>query len=92
MPGDGSVVLRLCAGDRVSLVNDEGGQPCELIAFAPNGKPDVGLIGMSGDGTGSGLKQIIRREGTDCLTARRLAREAIDLSLCTSTIVFSKDS
>ena len=35
VPGGGSLVVRLMAGDRVRVTDREGRQPCELAAFTP---------------------------------------------------------
>ena len=32
VPGGGAVLLKVMAGDQFVLLNDEGGQPCEVVA------------------------------------------------------------
>ncbi|NJS38031.1 MAG: hypothetical protein HC783_02455, partial [Rhodobacteraceae bacterium] len=38
IPGGGALLLQIAAGDRLMLVNDEGGQPCEVIAATKDGQ------------------------------------------------------
>ena len=38
VPGGGAVAFRVAAGDRVRVIDVEGGQPCELVEFGSNKK------------------------------------------------------
>ena len=42
--GGGATVLALDAGDELEIVDPEGCQPCELVAFTANGQSDPGLL------------------------------------------------
>ncbi len=42
--GGGATVLALAAGDELEIVDPEGCQPCELVAFDAGGKSDPGLL------------------------------------------------
>jgi aminomethyltransferase len=65
VPGAGAVLLQLTTGDRLVLVNDEGGQPVEVVAARPGGTVDAGLLGQSGGSSVEGLKALLARvEGT----------------------------
>ena len=51
--GGGATVLALEAGDELEIVDPEGRQVCELIAFDTGGRSDPGLLGPAGtDGNG----------------------------------------
>ena len=50
--GGGATVLALDAGDELEIVDPEGRQPCELVAFDTAGRSDPGLLGPS-DASGS---------------------------------------
>ena len=42
--GGGATVLALDAGDELEIVDPEGCQPCELVAFTANGQSDPSLL------------------------------------------------
>ena len=42
--GGGATVLALAAGDELEIVDPEGCQPCELVAFDADGQSDPGLL------------------------------------------------
>ena len=88
--GGGATVLALDAGDELEVVDPEGCQRCELVAFDAGGRSEVGLIGLDGaDGNGSNLKSTGKPAALDILSAelrdaRRvragLERASIDLT------------
>ena len=43
--GGGATVLALDAGDELEVVDPEGSQPCELVAFDAGGRSDPSLLG-----------------------------------------------
>ena len=54
--GGGATVLALDAGDELEIVDPEGRQRCELVAFNATGRSDPSLLGpatASGNGNGS---------------------------------------
>jgi aminomethyltransferase len=46
-------------GDRLTLVNDEGGQPAEIIAATRDGRLDTAIIGQAPNSTAEGLKAML---------------------------------
>jgi aminomethyltransferase len=48
VPGGGAIGLRLRPGDRFQLIDVEGRQPCELVAYSPDGSD--GLAGLYTEG------------------------------------------
>ena len=53
--GGGATVIALNAGDELEVVDPEGRQRCELVAFDADGRSDPGLLGAAqaaGDGNG----------------------------------------
>ena len=68
IPGGGAALLQLHAGDRLSVVNDEGGQPAELIAAAKDGRIDAALLGQAANSSAEGLKAMLA--GGDSSLAR----------------------
>ena len=65
VPGGGAAVLTLAGGDRITLVDVEGGQPCELAAFSPEGRPDAEALGIRADSRLTGLSAALTRESED---------------------------
>ncbi|MGQ3674596.1 DUF1989 domain-containing protein [Xanthobacter sp. TB0139] len=55
VPAAGAIMVQLHAGDRITLINDEGGQRCEVLAARPDGQVDVGLLGLEAGGPAEGL-------------------------------------
>ncbi len=79
--GGGSVVVDIEAGDRLELVDREGGQPCEIIAFGRDGKSDASILDTKPDGEAAGLKAILSSGDESAVRVRRsLDRRNIDLS------------
>jgi aminomethyltransferase len=73
--GGRTVVVDLAPGDRITLTDVEGGQPCELIAAGADGRIDLGVIGASGRGDVSTPWCAVRATSVQ----DRLARLGIDL-------------
>lgn len=62
VPGGGSRVLDLAAGDEFSILNTEGLQVVELVFFTPQGDSDPTLIGASNAGAPLGIQQVLSAE------------------------------
>jgi aminomethyltransferase len=93
VPGSGSVVVAVMAGDALRLTDVEGGQGCEVLFCGPDGAFDAAALGTRPDGTGEGLKAIMARSGEG--TARTLGaqrRRGIDLARARSTGLFGAES
>jgi aminomethyltransferase len=69
--GGGCLVVALRAGDRISVTDIEGRQPCELVAFDAQGRVDVGVLGAQAGIEPSGSRAILDNagEGADALRA-----------------------
>ena len=88
--GGGATVLALDAGDELEVVDPEGRQRCELVAFDADGRSDPGLLRPAGaDGNGKFLGSTDEPAAVDILSAelqdaRRvragLERAGIDLT------------
>ena len=59
VPGAGSVVVEVRAGDQLRLTDVEGGQACEVLFCGADGKFDASALGANADGAGEGLKAIL---------------------------------
>jgi aminomethyltransferase len=81
VPGAGAVLLQVMAGDRLELVNDEGGQPVEVIAALADGRIDPGLLGQMGGSSVEGLKALLASGEPSLARLRKgLVQRGIDLS------------
>ncbi len=89
VPGAGAYLLPVRAGDRVTLVNLEGGQPVEIIAADTRGTVDAGILGATANGTAEGLKALLV-SGFSGMGGLRLGIEKrkIDLGRATSINLF----
>jgi aminomethyltransferase len=93
VPGGGAVLLRLAAGDRLVLVNDEGGQPVELVAAARDGRIDAGLLGQAANATAEGLKAMLASGEPGLLRLRRgLSARNIDLGQAAALRLFGAET
>ena len=59
VPGGGAAVIAIAAGDRITVIDVEGRQPCEVLAADASGRVDPGLIGGKVCGIADGLRAIL---------------------------------
>jgi aminomethyltransferase len=74
VPGGAALLLAVQAGDLVQVVNDEGAQPCDLVAAGLDGVIDAGVMGRTANNSGEGVRAL----ATGPLR-QALARRQIDL-------------
>ena len=91
--GAGSVIVEVEAGDRVTLIDKEGLQPCELAGFDPSGRASGALFDHPNGSQCMGLQAILARDEESAIRARRsLQRRKIDLSKLTGITLFGGQS
>jgi aminomethyltransferase len=81
VPATGSATFEVHCGDQLTIIDPEGGQPCELIAFDSDGKPNPEGLSDRASVTASGFHQMISSgaSGSErCLSG--LAKRNIDVS------------
>ena len=83
VPGRSARAIRIGGGDVVRLVNPEGGQACEIVCLADDGRFAGGLLGAQARGTAAGLARLI---------ADGAARVDRDLSGAASLDLFGPES
>jgi len=92
VPGGGSAVISLEPGDRLTLIDPEGRQPGEIVAFDAAGRPAPGGLAASDDGPAQGLLQALAEDETSAQGVRfALARRGIDLGRARAHRIFSAD-
>ena len=58
----GSVSLPIYAGDKVKVINTEGGQRAELMAAGDDGKTDAGILGEKANAPADGIRATLDRD------------------------------
>ena len=59
VPGRRARAIRIAGGDVIRLVDREGGQPCELVCVADDGRFAAGLLGAQARGNAAGLARLV---------------------------------
>lgn len=96
VPGGGAALVRIAAGDRLTLINDEGGQAAELVAATRDGRIDAAILGQPANSVADGLKAMLALgdaagEGLSRLR-RGLAQRHIDLARAGALRLFGPDA
>ena len=94
--GCGALLIRIGAGDRITIINTEGGQRAELVAADAKGQIDCGILGGASNSDAAGLKALLAdgpRAGSG-LGGLRLGieRRGIDLSKAAAIALFGETS
>jgi aminomethyltransferase len=96
VPGGGALMLRLGAGDRLTVVNDEGGQIAELVATTADGRIDAAILGQASNSGAEGLKAMLAlgdAAGPGLAALRRgIATKGIDLARAGALRLFAPDT
>jgi aminomethyltransferase len=93
VPPIGSRLINLEAGDEVTLLDKDGLQPCEFVAWSADGRIDSGLLGAQATGPASGLCAILGMPEHSAIRSREaLSRAGIDLGHAQATRVFDEGS
>lgn len=92
VPGGGSRAVSLRAGDEIRLIDREGGQAAEIVAFRPDGRADVGLIGAVAAGVPAGLRATLLASRSGAAVRRRLDATGFDLGAAGAARAFGPGS
>jgi aminomethyltransferase len=93
IPGGGALLVDLDQGDKITVLNPEGGQEAELLAATARGQIDGAVIGVRMDQTGQGLRALIQAGGPGMARLHQgLARRGIDLTTARSLRLFGPDT
>lgn len=91
--GGGSLVVRVEAGDRVTVTDTEGGQACELSFLDEGGRFLAAGLGIPFTGPADGLKASLAAAGDGAARTRAaLARRGADLAAAGAARIFGPDS
>ena len=86
--GGGLSVVEILPEDKLEIVNDEGKQTCEVIAFNSKGKCDLSILNLKENADASFSKKTISQ---DEKISKLFKRKNIDLNKAKSSIIFDKD-
>lgn len=91
--GCGAVLIPIEEGDHITLINDEGGQLCEVVAVDQKGLIDTSIIDAKPNSNADGLKALLSGDDSS-LRGLRLGIEArkIDLAKAAAVGVFGESS
>ena len=91
--GGGVAVIAVAAGDRVEVVNTEGGQRAELAGFTPEGRADPGLLDTAPDAPAAGLRALLAADEPSLRDVRRrLAAQGVELADAAAVTLFGAAS
>ncbi len=91
--GGGATVIELHPGDTLKVIDPEGRQRCEVVAFRSGGKADAGVLGAKNTAPASGIQAVLAAESEDAVRVRSgLARRGLDLSDTKAITPFSEDT
>ncbi|MGR3376212.1 DUF1989 domain-containing protein [Salipiger abyssi] len=90
VPGGGSRAVEIFAGDEITLVDREGGQLAELVAFTPAGVGDPGLIGATQTVAPDGLRAALSTSPSGRGVAKALAQAGFDLGRARGVRLFGE--
>jgi aminomethyltransferase len=93
VPAAGSLIARVWTGDRVTLIDTEGGQLAEIAFCNQSGKFDLSGIGAKADSEGANLKAMLALDTQSATrTKAALKRYGVDLAHAKTVRLFGSDS
>ncbi len=94
--GGGAILIDLEAGDRVTVINSQGGQVAELVAADAQGWIDAAILGVTADGGAEGLRALLAEVPSSGSGLGRLRigleRRGIDLARAGAVSLFGSGS
>lgn len=87
--GGGCLTLSLASGDRITIIDAEGGQRCEIIGFAPDGRVDHAALGAAQLTPADGLAAMLaRHEPTAAPVAGLLEGAQVSVDAAEALVLF----
>ncbi|MFW2589541.1 DUF1989 domain-containing protein [Sagittula sp. SSi028] len=91
--GGGAVLLEVRAGDRIAFINTEGGQLCECLGAATDGRATDQLLPNAPGSDGAGLRATLASGASGMARLRAgLARRGVSLEHARTIGLFGADS
>ncbi len=93
IPGGGTRVLSISAGDEISLLDPQGLQTGELVFFTPDGKSDVSVLGASNPSKPVGtISALSANDASAIKVSNALKQSGFDLGKAQALNVFEDGS
>jgi aminomethyltransferase len=93
VPAGGSVSMPVYTGDKIRIVNTEGGQRAELMTADDDGKIDIGMLGQKPNSSGDGIRGTLGRDDETARNVRaKLERRGLDLAKAQALTLFGFDT
>ena len=91
--GGGALLVPVAAGDRITVLNPEGGQRAELVAADLQGRTDGRLLGVAPDAEPAGLRRLLSGDAPGMARlARGIGARGIGLDGPVAVTLFGADS
>ncbi len=88
--GGGCRGIELEAGDTLTVADPEGRQPCEILAFGPDGRPDLAALDLKPEGAAEGWTALLAASGdASGRVVALLEKRNIDLGAVQAARLFS---
>ena len=84
--GQGAALISIEVGDQITIVNEEGGQRCEIVVSDDKGRIDAGIIGTTSQGDAAGLKALLASDDQS-LRGLRMGLDARGINLADAQAV-----
>lgn len=84
--GQGAVLIPIDTGDQITIINDEGGQHCEVVVCDPKGRSDAGIIGANATASAGGLQALLT-SNDQSLRGMRMGLDARKIDLAKAQAV-----
>ncbi len=84
--GQGAVLIPIDTGDQITIINDEGGQHCEVVVCDPKGRSDAGIIGANATADAGGLQALLT-SNDNSLRGMRMGLDARKIDLAKAQAV-----
>ncbi len=91
IPGGGAITVAVEAGDHLTLIDIEGCQCCELVAFGRDWNANPELLGIKATGKGTGIRDWLSRTDRNGVLAARLSSLGARLENLRSSTFFGPD-
>ena len=86
--GGGLSVIEVSPEDKIEIINDEGKQVCEIIAFNSNGKSDLSILDLKENANADFTKRVIKN---DEKISKIFKKKNLDIYKAKSSTLFNQD-
>jgi len=90
--GGGAITVAIEAGDRITLIDIEGGQNCELVAFGKNWLARPEILEAPATGNGDGIRAWLNGSDDNKALAARLSKLGAEFGKVRSSTFFNPSS